>query len=92
MLPSTVEIAVRVLLERKLGEPGLVGVRPIAEQQHDMVDLELAAAAQADADPGAGLVERRDRALRQDLRHSGRFVLAQPLDQQRLRLRPRSSA
>ena len=56
-----------------------------------MVDLDLAAAVQADADLGAGVVERRDRALRQHLRRAGRLVPAQLIDQLRAsmrRLRP----
>ena len=47
------EITERVGRERKFGEPGFVGIWPIAEQHNHMVGLDLAAALQADgtADP-----------------------------------------
>ena len=41
------------LREVERGEPGLARVRPIAEQQDDMVGLELAAAVQSDANLGS---------------------------------------
>src|SRR5262249_57633697 len=71
----------------KLGEPGFVGIRPIAEQQNHMVGLDLAAALQADADYGSGVVERRDRALRHHTRHSRGLMWLQALDEERLRPR-----
>ena len=87
------EIAVPVLFERKLGKPGLVRVRPISEQQQHMIDLDRVAAAEADADP----VDRPRRAPRPCAPPAlcaipDDCVLAQPRDQERLRLRRIASA
>ena len=52
-----------------------------------MVDVDLPAVVQSHADSRPGLFERGNRALYQQVRHSGGLMRAQALDQQRLRLR-----
>jgi hypothetical protein len=74
-------------LEGEPLQPGVISVRLVAEQEDDVIDVDRAAVADADADLGAGLVERCHRLPRHHVRHPGRLMRAQALDQQRLRVR-----
>ena len=85
------EIAVCVHPRCQPAEPGVIRVRLVAEQQQDVVDVDVRSVVEPQAQPAGFflLLECCDRASRHHRGRSGCLVPAQPLDQQRLRPRLR---